>query len=228
MAIGDRIKEARIKKGLTQEELGDIIGVTKSAVTNYEKHSRGLTSTMIIKLSKVLDAEPNYLFQDYFEPSDFYFNIVEKDIINDYKSLDNYGRKSVRDLLDNEKNRVIETRNNLKILHRLFYRDLDDFFEQNTAHATEYGLPDMPEFRSASAIIVMNDDSMTPIFQKGDLLLISRIDRISYDDIGLFKKAGSYFFRRRGIDELLASNKEYGPIPYDEDVICLGKIIRKF
>ena len=37
MDMGQRIKELRIKNGLTQEELGKYIGVQKSAIRKYEK-----------------------------------------------------------------------------------------------------------------------------------------------------------------------------------------------
>ncbi len=36
MGIGKLIKEARISKGLTQEELGKLVGVQKSAIAKYE------------------------------------------------------------------------------------------------------------------------------------------------------------------------------------------------
>lgn len=36
MEIGQKIKEARLQKGLTQEELGNIVGVQKSAIAKYE------------------------------------------------------------------------------------------------------------------------------------------------------------------------------------------------
>lgn len=36
MEIGQKIKEARLLKGLTQEELGKIVGVQKSAIAKYE------------------------------------------------------------------------------------------------------------------------------------------------------------------------------------------------
>ena len=39
MGIGRRLKEAREKAGLTQEELGKMIGVTGSSITNYEKET---------------------------------------------------------------------------------------------------------------------------------------------------------------------------------------------
>lgn len=36
MEVGTLIKEARIAKGLTQEELGKLVGVQKSAIAKYE------------------------------------------------------------------------------------------------------------------------------------------------------------------------------------------------
>lgn len=36
MDIGKLIKDARIAKGLTQEELGNLVGVQKSAIAKYE------------------------------------------------------------------------------------------------------------------------------------------------------------------------------------------------
>ena len=36
MEIGQKIKQARIAKGLTQEELGNMVGLQKSAIAKYE------------------------------------------------------------------------------------------------------------------------------------------------------------------------------------------------
>lgn len=40
MLIGKRIKDMRIEKGLSQQELGDIIGVTKVSICGYENGTR--------------------------------------------------------------------------------------------------------------------------------------------------------------------------------------------
>ena len=40
MLISKRIKEQRIKKGLSQQQLGEIIGVTKLSVCGYESGTR--------------------------------------------------------------------------------------------------------------------------------------------------------------------------------------------
>lgn len=61
MIIGMRIRKARIEKGYTQEELGDLIGVTKVTICGYEKGSRIPTLANFLDLVKFLDVEPDYL-----------------------------------------------------------------------------------------------------------------------------------------------------------------------
>lgn len=64
MGIGYRIKEARERLGLTQTELGAMIGVTGSAITNYEKETSHPKEQIIYKLMETLNIDANYLFQD--------------------------------------------------------------------------------------------------------------------------------------------------------------------
>ena len=64
MGIGKRLKEAREKAGLTQEELGKLIGVTGSAITNYEKETSHPKEPIMYALIDALEIEPNFLFQD--------------------------------------------------------------------------------------------------------------------------------------------------------------------
>ena len=40
MLVGQRIKELRIEKGISQQELGDLIGVTKVSICGYENGTR--------------------------------------------------------------------------------------------------------------------------------------------------------------------------------------------
>ena len=64
MAFKDRLKEARINKGFTQERLGNAIGVGKSAIAGYESGKREPDVNKIYLIMKVLDIDANYLWQD--------------------------------------------------------------------------------------------------------------------------------------------------------------------
>ena len=61
MFIGERLKESTMKKGITQEELGKLIGVTKVSICGYELGTRTPTIDNFILLADVLDVDPNYL-----------------------------------------------------------------------------------------------------------------------------------------------------------------------
>lgn len=62
MTTGDRIKTLRTSKGLTQEELGDMIGVKKAAINKYETGLVvNLKRTTIMKLADALGVSPVYL-----------------------------------------------------------------------------------------------------------------------------------------------------------------------
>ena len=68
MNIGDKIKKARLEKGYTQEELGNLIGVQKSAVAKYEKgRVVNIKRSVLAKISKVLDIPPVELVSDIEE-----------------------------------------------------------------------------------------------------------------------------------------------------------------
>ena len=61
MTIGERVKLARKKKGMTQEELANQLGYkSKSSVTHIE-NGRDIPRAMVSQLAKILDVTPSYL-----------------------------------------------------------------------------------------------------------------------------------------------------------------------
>ena len=61
MTIGERVKELRTKKGLTQQDLAELLGYkTKSSVAHIEK-GRDIPRAMVVKLAQILDTTPAYL-----------------------------------------------------------------------------------------------------------------------------------------------------------------------
>ncbi|WP_040468570.1 helix-turn-helix domain-containing protein [Limosilactobacillus gastricus] len=60
--MGDRIKRLRLSKKLTQEELGNRLGVQKSVISKYEKgRVTNMKQSMIKKMASILDVTPTYL-----------------------------------------------------------------------------------------------------------------------------------------------------------------------
>ena len=65
MDIGQMIKEARMSKGLTQEELGKLVGVQKSAVAKWENgRVVNIKRSHLQKLAIALDMKGSDLIED--------------------------------------------------------------------------------------------------------------------------------------------------------------------
>ena len=59
--IGKRVRELRIKRGLSQQDLGNAIGVTKVSVCGYENGTRLPNLEKLILLADTLETTTDYL-----------------------------------------------------------------------------------------------------------------------------------------------------------------------
>lgn len=83
MNIGEKIKVARLAKGYTQEELGDLLGVQKSAVAKYENgRVVNIKRSVLAKISKVLEIPPVELVSDINEKPLEIVNKIDIDTIS--------------------------------------------------------------------------------------------------------------------------------------------------
>ena len=58
--IGRMIKKARQERKLTQEQLGEIVGVKKSQISKLENNANSATVNTIVRVFKALKAEINF------------------------------------------------------------------------------------------------------------------------------------------------------------------------
>ena len=91
MNTGNRIKVLRLSKGLTQEELGLMLGVKKAAVQKYENGSvENMKRNTILKMAQIFEVTPNYLIG---------WNQSDKEPILDiYNQLNAESREKVMEL----------------------------------------------------------------------------------------------------------------------------------
>lgn len=62
MAMAERIKERRTFLGYTQEELGEKLGLQKSAIAKYENgRVENIKRSVIANMAKLLECSPSYL-----------------------------------------------------------------------------------------------------------------------------------------------------------------------
>ena len=100
MNFGEKVKELRRSKGLTQEALGEIIGVKKSAINKYEKgRVVNIKRDNLQKLADALGVRSADLYDDDFllvssedhsdiekKETEHYIDIKTKEIVNELKN----------------------------------------------------------------------------------------------------------------------------------------------
>lgn len=70
--MGDRIRESRKKKGLTQEQLAEVLDVTPYYMGELERGNKSPSLDLFIKLVEVLDVSADYLLRDIVSVGNVY------------------------------------------------------------------------------------------------------------------------------------------------------------
>lgn len=135
MAFKDRLKEARIKKGYTQEQIAEKIGIAKSTFTGYEKGYSEPNMLTVSKIMDVLHIDANFLYQDEMG-SNYPVKVSydEMQHIERYRDLDDHGKEMVDFTLKKEYERSIAEKERKKNVVHMKVMETSDY-EVNAAHA---------------------------------------------------------------------------------------------
>lgn len=94
MGMAERIKERRILKGLTQEELGEKIGLQKSAIAKYENgRVENIKRCVMENMAEVLECSPCYLMGWDDDDGDTAAKDKMLRILRYYRSLNSTGKR---------------------------------------------------------------------------------------------------------------------------------------
>lgn len=248
MSIGKRIKELREAKGFTQDKLAKLIGVTKSAVGNYELDLSGPKETVLYKLIEVLECDANYLFQDGISVTKKEFNIspCEQEHITKYRSLEDFDKKTIDVLLDTlskrEKQSLKEIPHETEHAYlvednRLYMTQYDygvsagigNFLDEWDVPKTTVQIADSPTARKADYILKVDGDSMMPKFEDGDRVFVKAQETVEMNEIGIFVIDGTCFLKQFKGNRLHSLNPTYDDIALNEfqNIKCVGKVLGK-
>ena len=64
MSYNSRLREARKNAGLTQTELGNMVGCAKTTITGYETGKSEPSMAMLSNIMHALNVDANFIFQD--------------------------------------------------------------------------------------------------------------------------------------------------------------------
>ena len=228
MGIGKRIKEARQRAGLTQKELSKLVGVTPSAITNYENEVSHPKEPVLYQLMQVLAVDANFFFQDEVAVSGDGLSSTEKEHMRKYRALSSGGKRVVDTVLEREYERM----QSLPIITLPFFQDrvsagIGNFVSNGTTEQLSIKL--LPETSGSDYVVQVTGDSMMPTYRDGDLVLVHSQPEVAVGEIGLWIVNGDGYIKQRGENALRSLNPLYAPIRIEDGdrVDCFGKVLRR-
>ena len=99
MAFGELLRRRREELGISRDDLAAALGVSRSAIGNYETSVSFPKEDVLLQLFNALDVDPNYLFRGSFRQS-FQCSQSEQQMLEQYRRLPRAARQTVRSVMD--------------------------------------------------------------------------------------------------------------------------------
>lgn len=212
------IKEKRLEKNMTLEQVGDLIGVGKSTVRKWEN---GMIENMgrdkIVALSKALDISPlDILGMDETE-------LPQSSIETIYNQLDSARQAKVYDFAKHQLKEQNKRPALTIVLNGYVSAGTGEWLDDSVKDEIEY-TGEVPEHDFA---VKVNGDSMIPLFDDGQVIFIKGTSEARDGQIIVCEINGEAFVKKLSGDRLVSLNKDYKDIHISEtdDFKIFGVVI---
>lgn len=246
IAFPAMVKELRLNKNLTMEQLAEELGKTKSTISKWEKGTRSPKIYEIEEIAKFFGVEPKkMMFGDNSTPIapqvDLIPSTLQK-ITSTSSQLEQPRQEKVLSFANEqleEQNNVIsmfdrkveETENYITdYVEGLVAAGLGAYQEDNLHMEVKLRADDVPDKYDTIAKVAGN--SMEPLIQDNDLLFIKVSSQVDMNDIGIFQVNGKNFVKKLKRDYdgawyLQSLNKSYEEIYLSENdnIRTIGEVV---
>lgn len=152
MTFGQRLRQSRTIKKMTQKQLATAVGAKHNSVSDWENDKNKPDPDTIELLCGVLEITPNYLLNSSADD----ISPFEKEIIKKYRDLDTHGKEMVDFTLEKEYERSVEEKKHSGNVVSMPVKETSNY-EVNAAHArTDIDIPDNID---TSENDIMDDDN---------------------------------------------------------------------
>lgn len=240
MSFGQRLRARREELNLSRAELAETLGVSRSAIGNYETGVSFPKEEVLLRLFDCLRVDPNYLYRDSFHGAADTLSHSERTLLKKYRSLLPVGRETVRSVVDalcayRDELEQEQPEQELRLIP--LYRNpaaagyaAPVFGEDFDSVPVTDAVPQGAEFG-----VRIQGDSMTPWIEDGSVVYVNR-DPLAAGDVGIFCVDGDmlckqYYRDPYGLVYLFSLNRKRA----DADVIfgkgsgrslvCFGRVM---
>ena len=240
MSFAERMRSRREELGLSRQELAGMLGLSLSAISNYETGVSFPKEEIVLRLFDCLETEPNYLFQDSFQGGREVLTQSERKLLEKYRGLSPMGRETVRSVID----ALCAYRDDLEQSQTQQSPRLIPLYQSPAAAgyaAPVFGedfdyIPVEDEVPQAAEFAVrIQGDSMAPFISDGSVAYVNH-DPLKAGDVGVFCVDGDmlckqYYKDPAGIVYLFSLNRAradadvvFGPSS-GRTLVCFGRVI---
>ena len=222
-----RLREMRDSANVSNKEISDATGIPESTVN---KIFTGVTKEPTLSKISAIVHYLGYTLDDLSERSNNTFSTKEYEHIKKYRSLDEYGKKAVDGLLNTEYDRCTYLAAEQEIIHlpkSVLKASAGSGNWLDEQQLESVSVLDTPQSRKANLVIEVDGDSMSPMYENGDNVLVNTKSDVAVGDIGIFIVDGNGYIKKLGKDRLISVNPEYDDIFPTEysDFRCVGKVL---
>ena len=226
MSFGEQLRRRREELGISRAELAEKLGVSRSAIGNYETGVSAPKEEVLLRLFDALGVDPNYLYRDSFRAASG-VSAEEQRLLEKFRRLSLTGRQTVSALVDSlglwqtelEGTRMAAEQRVIPL-----YRSpaaagyAAPVFGEDFEPLTVTG--DVPP--GAELAVRIQGDSMEPVIADGSVVYVNH-DPLRNGDVGIFCVDGDmlckqYYKDPLGVVYLFSLNRRRA----DADVVLTG------
>lgn len=238
MTFGARCRARREELGMSRAQLAAVLGVSLSAISNYETGISFPKENLLLRLFDALQTDPNTLFQDHYRGGKDILSRSERTLIQRCRALSPKGREallSVADTLCAAQEEAAPAQAEPRVIP-LYHSSAAAgyaapvFGEDFDYIPVEDDVPPGAEFA-----VRIQGDSMIPFIEDGEIVYVNH-DPLQPGDVGIFWLDGDMLCKQyhkdpAGVVYLFSLNRARA----DADVVltpssgrrlaCFGRVI---
>jgi len=240
MSFGQRLRARREELGMSRDELALRLGVSKSAISNYETGYNAVREDILLRLFDLLDVDPNYLYQDSFSGAGFVCSAEEQGLVERYRRLTFTGRQTLTAVA----NALLGYQSDLE--RQAEGPELREIPLYRSPAAAGFAAPVFGEDydtipvtgqvpRGAEFAVRIQGDSMEPYLADGSVAYVNR-DPLADGDVGIFCVDGEMLCKQYHRDALgmvylfslnrcLADADVLLPPDSGRAMVCFGRVM---
>lgn len=223
MFLGERLKDLRINKKLSQDKLGSLLEVSKVAISNWETGKSVPSEANLERIAKVFDVDVHY-FYSYGELLTI-FNKLNK--LNQEKLIDHAAQ-----VLDRQNRNAVGSKT--KYAYKTY--SVDSFLEtlNDSSRIPNFTLNYDYTKTLYQFALWMQDDSLEPEIPMGEVVLLKFANEVEDGKLYLVVFNGQPMFRKvykhSTYFKFVPINNKYDTIfaPFEEKPEIIGEIVRHF